>query len=316
MESYYIKTNIRRLLIALFFGVFLIASCGIILLINVKGNLDYDFNRARLVIGLIFILLSIILFAKIMIFFSIIKIDKTNISIISIFKTKIYPINQFDKITISEITEYYGFLTDRTSIRMKNDEKLELYSFKYSNFSVLRKFLALLKGENIVSEKSKVTDTNNDNSSGIIKFNDSHIISFTGITFYILIGALLIGVVKNGNFKNDFIEIVFCLIVIIQIFSGQMNYFILTKESLIIKNSIKIWKKDILKLNNIKSIEINQYYKQPGKNIIIRTYDYKVIEYSSDNLWGKTWIDFKQNIVNKTITLKDNSKFPNRKVTY
>jgi hypothetical protein len=131
-----------------------------------------------------------------------------------------------------------------------------------------------------------------------------------------LIGALLVGVLKDDNFKNNFFEIVFSLIVIIQIFSGQMNYFILTKDSLIIKNSIKIWKKDIVKLNNIKSIEINQYYKQPGKSIIIRTYDYKVIEYSSDNLWGKTWIDFKQNIISKTITLKDNSKFPNRKVTY
>jgi hypothetical protein len=316
MESYYIKINFRRLLIALFFGVFLTGSFGIILLLNLNGNLDYDYNKIRLIIGLIFTSLSIFLFLKIINYFPTIKIDKINISIISIFKTKIYPINEFERITVSEITEYYGFLTDRISIRMKNDEKLELYSFKYSNFSVLRKFLALLKGENIVSEKSKLTDTNNDNSSGFIKFNDSHIISFTGITFYILIGALLVGVLKDDNFKNNFFEIVFSLIVIIQIFSGQMNYFILTKDSLIIKNSIKIWKKDIVKLNNIKSIEINQYYKQPGKSIIIRTYDYKVIEYSSDNLWGKTWIDFKQNIISKTITLKDNSKFPNRKVTY
>lgn len=314
MESYYIKINFRRLLIALFFGVFLTGSFGIILLLNINENLDYD--KIRLIIGLIFTSLSIILFLKIINYFPTIKIDKINISIISIFKTKIYPINEFEKITISEITEYYGFLTDRISIRMENEENLELYSFKYSNFSVLRKFLAMLKGENNVSEKSKLIDTNNDNSLKTIKFNDSHIISFTGITFYILIGALLIGVYKNGNFKNDFFEIVFCLIVIIQIFSGQMNYFILTKESLIIKNSIKIWKKDILKLNNIKSIEINQYYKQPGKSIIIRTYDFKVIEYSSDNLWEKTWIDFKQKLVNKTITLKDNSKFPNRKVTY
>ena len=95
-----------------------------------------------------------------------------------------------------------------------------------------------------------------------------------------------------------------------------MNYFILTKEYLIIKNSIKFWKKDIHKLNNIQSIEINKYYKQPGKSIVIKTYDYKVKEYSSDNLLNKTWIDFKRNIVNKTITIKDNSNFPNRRVTY
>ncbi|QKJ63227.1 hypothetical protein [Flavobacterium sp. M31R6] len=304
------------MLIALFFGVFLTGSFGIILLFNINGNLDYEYKDTRLIIGLTFTLLSIFLFLIILNYFSTIKIDKTSISIISLFKTKIYPINEFEKITISEITEYYGALTDRSCITMKNEEKLDLYSFKYSNFSEFRKFLAVLKGGNIVSDKSKETDTKNDSDFKNIKFNDSHIISFTGITFYVFIVCLLIGIIKNDDFKDDFFKILFSLIVIVQIFSAQMNYFILTKEYLIIKNSIKFWKKDIHKLNNIQSIEINKYYKQPGKSIIIKTYDYKVKEYSSDNLWNKTWIDFKRNIVNKTITIKDNSNFPNRRVTY
>lgn len=316
MESLYIKRNNKRLLIALFFGVFLTGSFGIMLLLNINGNLNYDYNNFRLISGLTFTLLSVFLFLKILNYFSIIKIDKTSISIISLFKTKIYPINEFEKITISEITEYYGALVDKTCITMKNEEKLDLYSFKYSNFSEFRKFLANLKGENIVSDKSKEIDTKNNSDFKIIKFNDSHIISFTGITFYVLIVCLLIGIFKNENVKEDFFQILLCLIVIVQIFSGQMNYFILTKEYLVIKNSIKFWKKDIHKLNNIRSIEINKYYKQPGKSIIIKTYDYKVKEYSSDNLWDKTWIDFKKNVSNKTITIKDNSNFPNRRVTY
>jgi hypothetical protein len=314
MRSFYIKRNIKRLVIALFFGVFLTASLGIFLLISFNGNLNNDLNKIRLIIGLSFTSLSIFLFLKTLNYFSIIKIDETNLTIISIFKTKLYPINAFEKITISEITEYYGVLTDRTCIKMKNGEILNLYSFKYSNFSELRKFLSVLKGENIISEKLKVIDS--DNGLKIIKFNDSHIISFTGITFYILIGALLLGIFKNGNFKSDFFSILLSLIVIVEIFSGHMNYFIITTESLIIKNSIKFWKKDIHKLINIKSIEINQYFKQPGKSIIVKTFDYKVKEYSSDNLWEKTWTDFKSNILNKSITLKDNSNFPNRKVTY
>jgi hypothetical protein len=314
MRSFYIKRNIKRLVIALFFGVFLTASLGIFLLISFNGNLNNDLNKIRLIIGLSFTSLSIFLFLKTLNYFSIIKIDETNLTIISIFKTKLYPINAFEKITISEITEYYGVLTDRTCIKMKNGEILNLYSFKYSNFSELRKFLSVLKGENIISEKLKVIDS--DNGLKIIKFNDSHIISFTGITFYILIGALLLGIFKNGNFKSDFFSILLSLIVIVEIFSGHMNYFIITTESLIIKNSIKFWKKDIHKLSNIKSIEINQYFKQPGKSIIVKTFDYKVKEYSSDNLWEKTWTDFKSNILNKSITLKDNSNFPNRKVTY
>ena len=314
MRSFYIKRNIKRLGIALFFGVFLTASLGIFLLISFNGNLNNDLNKIRLIIGLSFTSLSIFLFLKILNYFSIIKIDESNLTIISIFKTKLYPINAFEKITISEITEYYGVLTDRTCIKMKNGEILNLYSFKYSNFSELRKFLSVLKGENIILEKLKVIDSDNDLK--IIKFNDSHIISFTGITFYILIGALLLGIFKNGNFKSDFFLILLFLIMIIKIFSGHMNYFIITTESLIIKNNIKFWKKDIHKLSNIKSIEINKYFKQPGKSIVVKTFDYKVKEYSSDNLWEKTWTDFKSNILNKSITLKDNSNFPNRKVTY
>ncbi|NRT13670.1 hypothetical protein [Flavobacterium sp. 14A] len=314
MRSIYIKRNIKRLVIALFFGVFLTASLGIFLLISFNGNLNNNINIFRLIIGLSFTSLSIFLFLKILNYFSKIKIDNTTLTIISIYKTELYPINEFEKINISEIKEYYGFLTDRTSIKMKNGKILNLYSFKYSNFFELRKFLAILKGDSITSEKSKVTDA--DNILKIIKFNDSHVISFSGITFYILICALLLGVFKNGNFKSDFFEILLSLIVFVQIFSGQMNYFIITQESLIIKNSIKFWKKDIHKLNNIQLIEVNQYFKQPGKSIVVKTFDYQVKEYSSDNLWGKTWIEFKRNIVNKNITITDNSRIADRQVIY
>lgn len=316
MRTYYIKRNIKRLLIALFFCVFLTASLGIILLLSYNGSLDYDYNIIRLIIGLSFTLLSIFLFLKILNYFSKIKIDETNITIISIFKTKIYPIDEFEKIILSEITEYYGALTDRTSITMKSGEKLDLYSFKYSNLSELRKFLAFLKRENIVPKEFNENDTKKERNFKSIEFNNSHIISFTGITFYLFIGALFFGIFKNGNFKTDLFEILFAFVVIVQIFSGNMNYFILTKESLIIKNSIKFWKKDIHKLSNIKSIDINEYYRQSGKSVVIKTYDYKVKEYSSDNLWSKTWIEFKRNIVNMNITVKDNSKFPKRRIIY
>lgn len=316
MRTYYIKRNIKRLLIALFFGVFLTSSLGIILLLNYNGSLDNDYNKIRLLIGLSFTLLSIFLFLKILNYFSKIKIDETNITIISIFKTKIYPIDEFEKIIISEITEYYGTLTDRTSITMKSGEKLDLYSFKYSNFSELRKFLAILKRENIVPKEFNENDTKKERNFKCIEFNNSHIISFTGITFYLFIGALFFGIFKNGNFKSDLFGILFAFVVIVQIFSGNMNYFILTKESLIIKNSIKFWKKDIHKLSNIKSIDINEYYRQSGKSVVIKTYDYKVKEYTSDNLWSKTWMEFKRNIVNMDISVKDNSKFPTRRITY
>jgi hypothetical protein len=314
MSRIYIKRNIERLVIALFFGVFLTASLGIFLLIRFNGNLNNNVNVFRLGIGLSFTSLSIFLFIKILNYFSKIKINKTTLTIISIFKTKLYPINEFEKINISEIKEYYGFLTDRTSIKMKNGEILNLYSFKYSNFYELRKFLAILKDENITSKKTK--EKNTENILKIISFNDSHVISFTGITFYILFGALLLGVFKNGSFQSDFFEILFSLIVLVQIFSSQMNYFILTKESLLIKNSIKFWKKDIYKLNNIELIEVNKYFKQPGNSIVVKTFDYKVKEYSSDNLWSKTWIEFKRNIQNKNITIKDNSRIVNRRVIY
>ena len=314
MKSILIKRNIKRLVIALFFGVFLTASLGIFLLISFIENLNNNVNIFRLIIGLSFTSLSIFLFLKIINYFSKIKIDNSVLTIISIFKTELYPINEFEKINISEIKEYYGFLTDRTSIKMKNGKIVNLYSFKYSNFFELRNFLATLKSENITSEKSKMTDTVS--VFKIIRFNDSHVISFSGITFYILICALLIGVFKNENFKSDFFEILLSLIVLVQIFSSQMNYFILTQESLIIKNSIKFWKNDIHKLNNIQLIEVNQYFRQPGKSIIIKTFDYQVKEYSSDNLWGKTWIEFKRNIENKNITIKDNSRIANRQVIY
>lgn len=317
MKSYYIKRNINRLVIALFLCVFLIGSIGTILFLM---NSENDLNEVRTGIGLVLISISIIMFLLILNYFSTIKIDETSISIVSIFKTIKYPIKEFEYIKISEIVEYCGFYVDRTTIEMKNKDKLNLYSFKYSNFSELRKFLAILKGENF--NRIKIDENKSENKTDIkeYKFNDTHIVSFSGITFYTIIICLFVGIFRNHETYNISpticIELLIMLLFIIYIFTGNLNYFIITNEDLIIKNSIQFWKKDLFKLKNIQSIEIYEYNKQPGKSIVIKTYDYKVKEYASENLWSKTWIDFKRIVGNNNIIVKDNSKLVCRKILY
>lgn len=316
MKSYYIKRNIKRLIIALFFCVFLTASFGTILLMNS----DRDLNEIRTVIGLIFILISIGMFLKVLNYFSTIKIDQTSISIVSILKTIKYPIKEFENIKISEIVEYYGFYVDRATIEMKNKDKLNLYSFKYSNFSELRKFLAVLKGENF--NRIKIDENKSENKTDIkeYQFNDTHIVSFSGITFYTFIICLFVGFFRSYETYNIspiiYLELLITLLFILFIFTKNLNYFIITNEDLIIKNSIQFWKKDLFKLKNIQSIEIYEYNGQPGKSIVIKTYDYKVKEYVSENLWSKTWIDFKRIVGNNNIIVKDKSKLISRKILY
>lgn len=316
MKSYYIKRNIKRLIIALFFCVFLTASFGIILLMNS----DRDLNEIRIFIGLIFILISIGMLLIVLNYFSTIKIDQISISIVSIFKTIKYPIKEFENIKISEIVEYYGFYVDRATIEMKNKDKLSLYSFKYSNFSELRKFLAVLKGENFNSIKIDENKSENKTDIKEYQFNDTHIVSFSGITFYAFTICLFVGFFRSYETFNISpiicLELLITLLFILFIFTKNLNYFIITNEDLIIKNSIQFWKKDLFKLKNIQSIEIYEYNGQPGKSIVIKTYDYKVKEYVSENLWSKTWIDFKRIVGNNNIIVKDKSKLISRKILY
>ena len=316
MKSYYIKRNIKRLIIALFFCVFLTASFGTILLMNS----DCDLNEIRTFIGLIFILISVGMFLIVLNYFSTIKIDQISVSVVSIFKTIKYPIKEFENIKISEIVEYYGFYVDRTTIEMKNKDKLNLYSFKYSNFSELRKFLAILKGENF--NRIKIDENKSENKTDIkeYQFNDTHIVSFSGITFYVFTICLFVGFFRSYKTYNISpiicLELLITLLFILFIFTKNLNYFIITNEDLIIKNSIQFWKKDLFKLKNIQSIEIYEYNGQPGKSIVIKTYDYKVKEYVSENLWSKTWIDFKRIVGNNNIIVKDKSKLISRKILY
>jgi hypothetical protein len=97
----------------------------------------------------------------------------------------------------------------------------------------------------------------------------------------------------------SFMTLVFCGLT-----SYQMNYFILTDNFLIVKNSIWLWQKDIYSLENIREI----VFEKPNRLSIsmrVITKDFKSKLYPSDSLKNKTWKQLREKIKSNQIKVRN-----------
>lgn len=316
-----IKPKLKLVLIFCFFSVFLFGMLSF----HMFSRLIEDFEIITLLILCLLLLLTFTTTLFVIRFFSIIYVCENEIVIKKIFSKRTIHLNDIKNTIISEVVELNGVFVDRTQIKLINNELINLYAFKYENFYHLKIILNhlneisnienfKLKKLNLNNKKDKKQNHRFENGK---TYNFSHILSFTGIVLYIFLFVISIKLMTDENIQ---ISVIFgsvaLLAFIFLLFSYNTNYFVITKNYLIVKNSIRFWKKVSFELSEIESISINYYEKQLGKTIVIKTKDFETISFISDNLLNKNWKSFKDELKRNQILVSDNSDIPTRKILY
>lgn len=165
-------------------------------------------------------------------------------------------------------------------------------------------------------ESVSIPFSKNNPNYNLKKYNSSHLVSFTGILFYIVIIAFVISVTRNPHLNESSLLFFIPLMILIYIFSRDMNYFEVSDTHLIIKNSIQFWKISQFQLNKIQSVEILNYYRKPGNNIVIKTKYFDVKTFHSDNLFDKEWNKFIEHLKSEQIQVIDKRNFSARQTLY
>lgn len=323
-----IKANLKLILIFSFFSIFLFGVLSFHMYLRFIEELKFGFNTKIFFTLCLLIVLLLVTSLFTVTFFSNIEINEKEIIIRKLFYKKIIRIVSIKKIILSEVTEFYGVLVDRTLIQLLNNECIHLYSFKYHDFYKVKIILNcidnVLKNENLKIKNLNLNTKFLKRQSHKIKltkdsktFNFSNVLSFSGILFYSFISFNIYHLVTK---KNILVYDIFIAISVIVLFlflhSFNTNYFIISKDYLIVKNTICFWKKTHFKINEIESINIHYHNRQFGKTVLIKTKYFKHIYFKSDNLLKKQWIDFKKEIRAKNITVFDNSNFITQRVNY
>ncbi|MFI2741636.1 EbsA family protein [Zhouia sp. PK063] len=240
-----------------------------------------------------------------------------------IFSKNIIKFKDIKSANISEVIKLNGVLVDRTQIQLINNKWVNLYAFKYKNFHYLKIVLNYLnKISNVEHLKIKELNLNINKSTMLYTeytsgkvYNFSHILSTTGFILYSFIFCISVGLIKNENIPmSTVINAIVLLCFVLVMFSRHTHYFVITKNYLIIKNSIRFWKKECFELSEIASINIRYYHRQLGKTIVIKTKNFESISFISDNLFQKDWTAFKSELKLNKIVVHDNSATTTQKI--
>lgn len=327
-KSIKVRANLKLVLVFSFFSVFLfgILSFHMFNRFIEESRTKFDIPTFLVLFFFIFLLVTTTLFA--INFFSIIEINEKEVIIKKVFSKKVIRIENIKNIVLSEINDSYEILVDRTRIQLKNDEIINLYSFKYQDFFKLKIILNFIN-ESIKNESIKLEKLNLDSilsEKKILKiesddktktFNFSHILSITGIIFYGLVVVSLYPFfpIETMNIYT-ILQILVIITFLILLFSNDMSYFIITDNYLIVKNSIRFWEKKYFDLNEIESINIHRHFRQSGKTIVVKTKLFENRTYSSDNLLNKHWESFKIELKKNNVAVFDDSDRISKRVIY
>jgi hypothetical protein len=320
-EPIKIKPNLKLVLAFCFFSVFLFGMLSFHMFCRVIEN----FEVMTLFFLSLFLILLITTTIFVLSFFSIIKVHENKIVMRKIFSKKTIKLADIKSTIISEAVELNGVLVDRTQIKLMNNELINLYAFKYHNFHHLKIILNHLNkisnnenlkikklNLNIKESKRKMAKSE---KGKIINF--SHILSFSGFVLYSFVFIIFNNLFKNENIKtSNVLESIVTLSFLFLLFSYFTNYFVITKNYLIIKNSIRFWKKECFELSEIESVNINYHYRNSGKTIVIKTKNFEVISFVSDNLLDKNWKSFKDELKHNKILVYDNSDISSKEILY
>jgi hypothetical protein len=295
--NYYFKPyiNIAFFGSILIFGIFTIATKGLEL------NSFQDFKLLFLLFVLVFLCYySILSLFQIIRYAPIITIIDNQL----IFGDTTYRINDIanikftGRITIPKKGIKSAMLNNKEGSIITFNDGTELYLFDHFYDEVhgfksflrekLNPTLSIEKENPIINLPNKV-------------FRDIQFKRIRGIIIWLIPGYLIIKnliVYPNSINTNGKIFTIAFSLVLIYYHSRYMNYFVLEKDDLIIKNENFFWKKEKIELNDIFEIVLEKedkfkYDILNKKYLRIIYKDFNVDKYCADLLYEGTWINLK-----------------------
>lgn len=327
-KSIKVRANLKTILVFSFFSVFLFGFLSFHMFNRFieESRIKFDIPTFLIFFIFLFLLFSTSFFG--LNFFSNIVVNEDEIIIKKLFYKKHIKIANIKKIILSEIHNSYEILLDRTRIQLKNNEIINLYSFKYHDFFKLRIILNFID-ESLENENLKIQKLNLNTilpkkkpfkktpNEKVTTFIFTHFLTLPGIFFYGFT-LMMLNFLFNKEVINIYsiLEVLFAITFLFILFSNQLHYFTITNNYLIVKNSLRFWEKKYFELNEIESIEIHRHFRQSGKTIVIKTKQFENKTFASENLLEKHWKAFKSVLRNKNIDVFDDSYNTTKKVFY
>lgn len=288
-----------------------------------KSNNSNDVTG--IVIPLLFLFLMIYILFRFRNKFPQLIIDEKGISLKSFLNYESYLWNEIENIELSGKKQFGNFFNtpiEAVTFELKNGKEKYLWIETYSNSSQIRIILDRAK----IILKSNSSDFKNldfkiqteNLKSKIISteqkevFNNNYLLSANGILFYGFIIFTLFMIFQNpkttiGNYDKLLLISVVCLL-FCAILSSTMNFFILTKSHLIIKNSVWYWKNDVYKFDNIKEIIIEMPFRSPI-TLKITNNNYEIKIYKASSLRTSTWKKLILTLENKKVNVRNEVNF-------
>jgi len=308
-------------------AVGLFGTFGVLSIFKLLADLDAGkpLTKTMFIVPIIFLPFAIYLIYYLLSRFPQLTIDKTGITLSTIFKTKSY---QWDVVKDIEITgkQFHKFLfvsmpIEATTIHLNDNSDIYLWVDYYRNKPELRVILdranRILQANRQFSrldfnidrtDFSKQLSTDSDGK----EFNGNHFLSFNGLIFYGWLGFFsYLFIIQDHNPLTNITGLIILPLVVISfpaLFSYQMHYFIIGQNYLTIKNTIWFWKKDIYLLNDIKEVVIETPHRLSTSLRIITT-DYRNKLYPAGSLSDTTWKEMMEQLRNDKIKVRNEAIF-------
>lgn len=314
-----VQTGLILLLAVGLFGTF-----GVLSIFTVLDDLEAGkpLTKTMFIVPIIFLPFAVYSIYYLLARFPQMTIDKSGITLSTIFKTQSYQWSEIDDIELTGKQFHKFFLIampiEATTFKFKDNSTLFFWADYYRNISDLR--VILDRAEKLLKDKSKSLSSLDfaisrqtysvsevDFSSGD-EYNGNHLLTFNGLFFYgflIFIGYMVLQ--KPMVFLTNYgalLSISFATLVLCGTLSYQMHYFILTDKFLIVKNSIWFWRKDIYSLDNIREVVFETPHRL-STSIRVITKDFKTKLYPAGSLKDKTWQLIREKLKSSQIKVRN-----------
>lgn len=287
-----------------FVAVFLILSLYLLLhpQLNLKGKTGKTFPAP--LVGFVILLLTFFLFyvlAKVIYF---ITIDNS-ISIKGVFRKKQIERSEIKSIDLFSREDFYwstGSVTIGTRIELENGEKFIIADPFYRNIDIIKQTLSEGFKEKIkpynTNKSARLTQTVFDDD--LEKFAGNSYTSFNGLLFLGFILFFVLMILYKQNLQVAHLFLILPVIILYFGFGSQLNYFLISKNRLIVKNHLLFWVNKVYYIDDITHVNFESPYRR-SEALRITTSNFKSRLYSAGSLRRKDWRALKEKLTSLQI---------------
>ena len=203
---------------------------------------------------------------------------------------------------------YGNFKFESTTITFNDNTTKVFFDYFYSNTKEMKSFIDIVvinRKEFAQNHALPIDETDVINGS-YDEFKGNQFTSYRGIMVWGVLGLTFLFLLTLEN--NELVDFgfTFCAMSLFLsfAFSYQMNFFLLSKDYLLVKNHNLLWKKSIYRLSDIREIVFETFQKAPYSLRVI-TKDYKSKLYGAGTLRNKNWAELKDKLEEHGIKVRN-----------